>query len=61
MTLPQGFRPATDIIVCGTMIGGQLQSANNTLFYTIAQNGQVRTYTYSALNGGRLFATFIIP
>ena len=59
MTLPQEFRPLQNITVCGTTQSGQLQSSNNAQFYNIGTNGQIKTYTYFAINGGQFFATYI--
>lgn len=61
MTLPVGYRPAQDVVVCGATQGGQLQASNNAQFYSISTGGLVKTYTYNAINGGRLFITFITP
>lgn len=61
MTLPAGCRPARNIIVCGATQSGQLQALNNAQFYIISTARQIKTYTYNAINGKRLFATFITP
>ena len=61
MSLPAGCRPTRNIIVCGATQSGQLQALNNAQFYIISIAGQIKIHTYNAINGGRLFATFITP
>ena len=59
MTLPAGYRPVQNMVVCGTTQNGQLQASNNAQFYSIGTDGKIKSYTYFAINGGQLLATFI--
>lgn len=59
MTLPAGYRPVQNMVVCGTTQNGQLQASNNAQFYSIGTDGKVKSHTYFAINGGQLLATFI--
>ena len=59
MTLPAGYRPVQNMVVCGPTQNGQLQASNNAQFYSIGTDGKIKSYTYFAINGGQLLATFI--